>query len=65
MGFQIVGKAFDEAPILAAGHAYQQQTDWHLEAATAPGVATGERVDAESPFIYSAAIASRTFIAAQ
>lgn len=31
VGFQIVGKAFDEAPILAAGHAYQQQTDWHLK----------------------------------
>jgi amidase len=29
-GFQIVGRAFDEAGILAAGHAYQQQTDWHL-----------------------------------
>jgi len=28
-GFQIVGRAFDEAGILAAGHAYQQQTDWH------------------------------------
>jgi amidase len=30
-GFQIVGRAFDEASILAAGHAYQQQTDWHLK----------------------------------
>ncbi len=29
-GFQIVGRAFDEAGLLAAGHAYQQQTDWHL-----------------------------------
>jgi amidase len=29
-GFQIVGRAFDEASLLAAGHAYQQQTDWHL-----------------------------------
>ena len=29
-GFQIVGRSFDEAGILAAGHAYQQQTDWHL-----------------------------------
>ena len=29
-GFQIVGRAFDEAGILAAGNAYQQQTDWHL-----------------------------------
>ncbi|MBS0538946.1 MAG: amidase, partial [Proteobacteria bacterium] len=30
-GFQIVGRAFDEASILAAGHAYQQATDWHLK----------------------------------
>lgn len=29
VGFQIVGGAFDEAGILAAGHAYQQLTDWH------------------------------------
>ena len=28
-GFQIVGRAFDEAGSLAAGHAYQQATDWH------------------------------------
>ncbi|HLG45496.1 MAG TPA: amidase [Reyranella sp.] len=31
VGFQIVGGAFDEAGILAAGHAYQQATDWHLK----------------------------------
>ncbi|MBX9942906.1 MAG: amidase [Reyranella sp.] len=30
VGFQIVARAFDEAGILAAGHAYQQATDWHL-----------------------------------
>ncbi|TAJ32786.1 MAG: amidase, partial [Reyranella sp.] len=30
VGFQIAGRAFDEASILAAGHAYQQVTDWHL-----------------------------------
>lgn len=30
IGLQIVGKPFDEAGVLAAGHAYQQQTDWHL-----------------------------------
>jgi len=30
-GFQIVGRAFTEAAILAAGHAFQQQTDWHLK----------------------------------
>ncbi|MBI3199156.1 MAG: amidase [Rhodospirillales bacterium] len=30
VGFQIVGRAFDEAGILAAGHVYQKSTDWHL-----------------------------------
>ena len=30
-GFQIVSRAFDESTILAAGHAYQQSTDWHLK----------------------------------
>jgi amidase len=31
VGFQIVGRAFDEAQILAAGHAFQQVTDWHTK----------------------------------
>ena len=31
VGFQIVGSNFDEATILAAGHAFQQATDWHLK----------------------------------
>jgi aspartyl-tRNA(Asn)/glutamyl-tRNA(Gln) amidotransferase subunit A len=30
VGFQLVGRAFDEATLFAAGHAYQQATDWHL-----------------------------------
>ncbi len=30
VGFQIVGRAFDEAGVLAAGHAFQQATDWHM-----------------------------------
>lgn len=30
-GFQIVGPAFAESVILAAGHAYQQASDWHLK----------------------------------
>jgi amidase len=30
VGFQIVARAFAEAEVLAAGHAYQQATDWHL-----------------------------------
>lgn len=29
VGMQLLGKHFDEATILAAGHAYQQATDWH------------------------------------
>jgi aspartyl-tRNA(Asn)/glutamyl-tRNA(Gln) amidotransferase subunit A len=31
IGLQIIGKPFDEAAVLAAGYAYQQQTDWHLK----------------------------------
>lgn len=31
VGFQIVGGAFTEGRILAAGHAFQQATDWHLK----------------------------------
>lgn len=31
VGFQICGGAFREAAILAAGHAYQQASDWHLK----------------------------------
>lgn len=31
VGVQIVGRAFDEAAILAAGHAFQQASDWHLK----------------------------------
>ena len=31
IGFQIVGAAFDEAGVLAAGHTYQRETDWHLK----------------------------------
>jgi amidase len=30
VGFQIVGRYFDEAGILAAGHAFQQASDWHM-----------------------------------
>lgn len=31
VGFQIVGGSFEEAGILAAGHAFQQVTDWHTK----------------------------------
>jgi amidase len=30
IGFQIVGRAWDEAGVLAAGHAFQRSTEWHL-----------------------------------
>lgn len=30
VGFQIVGRAFDESGLLTAGHAYQQSSNWHL-----------------------------------
>ncbi|MFQ5745077.1 MAG: amidase [Acidobacteriota bacterium] len=29
IGLQIVGRPFEEAAVLCAGHAYQQATDWH------------------------------------
>ena len=30
VGFQLVGRVFDEASLLAAGDAFQRATDWHL-----------------------------------
>jgi aspartyl-tRNA(Asn)/glutamyl-tRNA(Gln) amidotransferase subunit A len=30
VGLQIIGKAFDEATVLRAAHAYQQVTDFHM-----------------------------------
>ncbi len=30
VAFQLVGGSFDEASVLAAGHAFQQATQWHL-----------------------------------
>ena len=30
LGLQIIGRPFEEALVLAAGHAYQQRADWHL-----------------------------------
>lgn len=29
MGMQLMGRPFDDATVLRAGHAYQQATDWH------------------------------------
>jgi aspartyl-tRNA(Asn)/glutamyl-tRNA(Gln) amidotransferase subunit A len=29
---QLIGRPFDEATLFAAGHAYQQATEWHLQA---------------------------------
>jgi aspartyl-tRNA(Asn)/glutamyl-tRNA(Gln) amidotransferase subunit A len=30
IGLQLLGKAFDEATILRAGHAYERATEWHM-----------------------------------
>jgi aspartyl-tRNA(Asn)/glutamyl-tRNA(Gln) amidotransferase subunit A len=30
LGLQFVGRPFDDGVVLAAGHAFQQQTTWHL-----------------------------------
>jgi aspartyl-tRNA(Asn)/glutamyl-tRNA(Gln) amidotransferase subunit A len=30
IGFQLIGKPFDETTVLRAGDAYQRGTDWHL-----------------------------------
>jgi aspartyl-tRNA(Asn)/glutamyl-tRNA(Gln) amidotransferase subunit A len=35
VGMQLVGKPFAERTVLAAAHAYQQATDWHLRAPSA------------------------------
>src|SRR5205807_1052404 len=32
IGLQLVGRAFAEAALLAAGHAFQRETDWHRRA---------------------------------
>jgi aspartyl-tRNA(Asn)/glutamyl-tRNA(Gln) amidotransferase subunit A len=32
LAFQLVGRPFAEAALLAAGHAFQRETDWHLRA---------------------------------
>lgn len=31
LGFQLVGRAFDEARLLAASHQYQQNSEWHKQ----------------------------------
>ncbi len=32
LGFQIIGRPFSEARLFTLGHAYQRETDWHLQA---------------------------------
>jgi aspartyl-tRNA(Asn)/glutamyl-tRNA(Gln) amidotransferase subunit A len=39
LGMQLVGKPFAEGTVLAAAHAYQQATDWHLRRAPDPPAA--------------------------
>jgi Asp-tRNA(Asn)/Glu-tRNA(Gln) amidotransferase A subunit family amidase len=47
VGFQIVGRAFDESAVLAAGHAFQRTTKWHLDRPL-PRVRSSGCMDAES-----------------
>ena len=37
VGLQIVGRPFDEATVLRAGHAYEQATEWHERTPPASG----------------------------
>lgn len=37
LGMQIVGRPFEEAAVLAAGHAFQLRTDWHTHVAAMVG----------------------------
>ena len=32
LGLQLIGKPLDEPRLLAVGHAYQRETDWHTAA---------------------------------
>ena len=34
VGFQLIGRPFDEATLFRAGDAYQSETDWHRRAPT-------------------------------
>jgi aspartyl-tRNA(Asn)/glutamyl-tRNA(Gln) amidotransferase subunit A len=34
IGLQLIGRAFDEATLLRAAHAYQQATTWHTRKPT-------------------------------
>jgi len=38
IGLQLIGRAFDEATLLRAAHAYQSVTDWHTRR---PALQTG------------------------
>lgn len=47
LGMQIIGRPFDEATVLRAGHSYQLATDWHLRHPTLTPGATQPPVNAK------------------
>jgi aspartyl-tRNA(Asn)/glutamyl-tRNA(Gln) amidotransferase subunit A len=45
LGLQLITRPFNDAQLLAAGHAYQQATDWHTRRPPLDPKATAPRVD--------------------
>jgi aspartyl-tRNA(Asn)/glutamyl-tRNA(Gln) amidotransferase subunit A len=46
LGMQLIGRPFDDATVLRAGHAWQQATDWHTRS---PVLREGTQAPAVTP----------------